>query len=361
MQIVLLTTCISLQAASLDFTKEELESRWAARIQMLLDEGKLPLIDMETSLRKEHIEDYFPKALSKFDEYGIAMMSADGYQRPKDGSKGYRWSDYIIELVNEYPDYFIPTANGGTNKNWLKQKGGKSKHFIDQMEEEINSGKYYSMGEFDFRHYMSSHQCKAGKHNRDNDIPLDGKNGHRVFQLSSDTGVPFVIHLEPEDHALASLEKMLKNYPKAKVIVAHFGQIRHPEKQRRFTPEYARHLLSTYPNLYYDLANGHPNRKYKCAGPSNREVLIGDTVIWEGDHGNQRKKLKPEYKQILADFSHRFVFASDYGSGRPPLELMLEKKSKNFHLIVRDLPDAAKHDIAYKNAWYLLTGRIWDG
>ncbi len=56
---------------------------------------------------------------------------------------------------------------------------------------------------------------------------------------------------------------MLAAYPKAKVIVAHFTHIRHPEKQRRFTPDYVRHLLSTYPNLYYDLANGHSNRKCK--------------------------------------------------------------------------------------------------
>jgi hypothetical protein len=27
--------------------------------------------------------------------------------------------------------------------------------------------------------------------------------------------------------------------------------------------------------------------------------------------------------------------------------------------IIRDLPEAAKHNIAYRNAWHLLTGRAW--
>ncbi len=297
-----LLVSICIHASDLQLSRDELEARWAARIQNMLDQGKLPLIDMETSIRQQHVRDYIPDELPAFDEYGIAIMSADGYQRPKDGSKGYRWSYYILDLVNKYPDYFIPTANSGTNKNWLKQKGGKPRDFIDQMINEIRSGKYYSMGEFDFRHYMSNHQCKTGRYDRDNDIPLNGENGHRVFQLSSDTGVPFIIHLEPEDHALIVLEEMLRKYPNAKVIVAHFGQLRHPEKQKKFTSEYVRYLLSTYSNLYYDLATGHPNRKYRCAGPNNRDVLAGDTVIWKRDHRNQRSTLKSEYKEILTQF-----------------------------------------------------------
>jgi predicted TIM-barrel fold metal-dependent hydrolase len=344
----------------LKYSRAELEAQWRARIQSLLDQGKLPKIDMETSIRQEQVADYIPDAFETMDELGIALFAFDGYQRPKDGSRGYRWSYYIRDLVIRYPDRFVPTANSGTNPNWLREKGGAKKHFIDQMEKHVRAGIYAHMGELDFRHYMSKRQCRDGRTERDSDIPLNGENGHRVFKLSAETGVPFVIHLEPDDHALDALEEMLAAYPKAKVIVAHFGLLRHPEIQKRFTPEYVRKLLSTYPNLYYDLANTYPNNKYKCAGPSNDGVLVGDTVLWEGGEGSQTDTVKAEWRAILTDFSDRFVFATDYVGRPPPLPRFLHKRDTDFNRVVRDLPDSAKHNIAYKNAWKLLTGKEWN-
>ncbi len=348
------------EPTQLKYSRAELETHWRGRIQAQLDQGKLPKIDMETSIKEDQAADDIPSIFETMDRLGIALSAFDGYQRPKDDSAGYRWSSYIIDLVNRYPDRIVPTANGGTNPNWLKQKGGNATDFIDQMEKFVRAGVYVHMGEFDFRHYQSSTQCQKGDRERDVAIPLDGENGRRVFKLSEETGVPFVIHLEPEDAPLQQLETMLKTHPKAKVIVAHFGQVRHPEIQKRFTPETVRHLLSSYPNLYYDLATGQPNRKYKCAGPSNSATLIGDTALWDGGEGSQTDTVKPAWRAILNDFSDRFVFATDYGGGRPRLPRFLDDKAANFDRIVRDLPDAAKHNIAYKNAWKLLTGKSWN-
>lgn len=349
------------QTDELKLTRAVLEDRWRVRIQGFLDQGKLPLIDMESSLEQAQVDEFVPGVLDTFDELAIAVMVADGYQREKDGSQGYRWSNYILDLVNAHPDAFAPVANGGTNPNWLAEKGGKAKDFIDQMEAHIRTGTFASMGEFDFLHYMSSSQCKNNRTDRDSSIPLNGENGHRLFKLAAETGVPFSIHLEPEDRALDALEEMLASYPKAKVIIAHFGQIRHPEVQTRFTPAYVRHLLSTYPNLWYDLATGEPNRTYKCAGANNSDVLKGDTVLWKGSPGLQTAELHPDYKDILSTFSDRFVFATDYGGGRKALPAYLREKHENFMRIIKDLPIEAQHDIAYRNAWRLLTGRAWGG
>ena len=208
------------------------------------------------------------------------------------------------------------------------------------------------MGEFEFRHYMSAHQCRQNRLDRDVDLPIDGPNGHRLFKLSQETGIAFVIHNEPEDAALAGLEKMLKAYPKAKVVVAHFGQKRHPDRQTRFTPDYVRHLLTAYPNLYYDISTGEPGRVYKCSG-------VEDVDLWRHEDGVQRPRLAPAYKALLTDFSTRFVAGLDYGGGRPPLPSYIKARAANVRLIVRDLPDKAKHDIGYRNAWRLLTGREW--
>jgi predicted TIM-barrel fold metal-dependent hydrolase len=286
------------------------------------------------------------------DNLGIALIAFDGYQAPRENKKqkGYRWGYYIHEIVNAYPDRFILATNGGTNKNWLLQKNS----FVSQTEEHVRSGDYFIMCEFDFRHYMSGHQCKAGRTDRDGDISINSENGRRIFALSEETGIAFVIHNEPEDRPLAELEAMLTLYPKAKVIWAHFGQIRHPEKESKFTPALVRRLLSAYPNLYFDISTGYPGRGYKC----NKNIL--DTVIWQDSIlGSQKNTLKPEYKTIFTEFSNRFVAGTDYGGGRNTLLVFLSDKVKNIRLIMRDLPDEAKHNIAYRNAWFLLTGKPW--
>ena len=341
------------EPVALKHERGSLEKIWRERVQSFLNRGVIPLIDLESSLQRSDGENYLPAAMKIMDEVALALIAFDGYQAPKkEGAEeggGYRWGYYIHEIVNTHPDRFILAANGGTNPNWLKQ----GEDFITQVEKHVRSGQYPIMGEFDFRHYMSAHQCRQNRTDRDNDIPLNSENGHRLFRLSQETGVAFVIHLEPEDAPLAALEEMLRAYPKAKVIVAHFGQIRHPERQKQFGPALLRRLLSSYPNLYCDISTGHPGRRYAC----NYKVL--DTVLWESNVMGQTNTLKPEYKAILSDFSTRFVVGTDYGGGRPPLPEFLLKRVTNIRLILRDLPDAAKHDIGYRNAWRLLTGKPW--
>ena len=85
-----------------------------------------------------------------------------------------------------------------------------------------------------------------------------------------------------------------------------------------------------------------------------------DTVLWENSGVSQTDALRPEYKAILSEFSTRFVVGTDYGGGRPPLPGFLRDRVANLRLILRDLPEPAKHNIGYRNAWFLLTGRHWE-
>jgi len=358
LMFIMFASGVTAEPVDVKYSRSDLQAKWKQRVQSVLDNGKIALIDLESSLKRKDAEQYLEAALTIMDDLGVALIAFDGYQAPKtqDHQKnaGYRWGYDIHDVVNVHPDRFILGSNGGTNENWLNQKGGAPKHFIDQTEVQVRSGDYPIMGEFDFRHYLSGHQCKSGHTNRDSDIPLNGENGHRLFKLSQETGVAFVIHLEPEDAPLAALEEMLRTYPKANVIVAHFGQIRYPGKESRFGPKLVRRLLSTYPNLYYDISTGRPGRMYSCNGN------VIDTVIWQ-DTGprSQKETLKPAYQDILTRFSDRFVVGTDYGGGRAPLPTYLKKRIKNIRLILRDLPDQAKHNIAYRNAWKLLTGKAW--
>lgn len=340
-------------SVAIKFDRQEIEHNWRARIKSILDQGKIPSIDLLSFLPRQNGDDVLRRTMKVMDDLGVALISFAGYPAPKDGSRGYRWGYFIHRIVNQHPDRFILTTNKGSNRNWWQQKGGRKRHFIDQLEQQVRSGDYPFVGQIEFRHHMSNAQCKAGKTHRDIDIPLNGSNGHRVFRLSAETGIPFSIHLEPENRPLDALEEMLAAYPQAKVIVSHFGQLRHPERQKRFGPKLVARLLAAYPNLYFDLSTGEPGRTYRCTG-------VLDTVIWkDGLFGGQTDTLKPEYRKVLTMFSDRFVVGFDYGPLNRQSATYLRKRIRNIRLIMRDLPDEAKHKIGYRNAWRLLTGKSW--
>ncbi|MBG0775840.1 MAG: amidohydrolase family protein [Desulfovibrionaceae bacterium] len=336
-------------------TREATETLWRARIQSFLDRGVIPLIDMESSLPNEVADGDLGPALRAMDKEGVALMVCDGYQAEKDGaSKGYRWGYAVSRAANRHPDRLVQATNGGTNPNWTSGKGGRPNDFIDQTEVQARSGDYPILAEFEFRHYQSSQQCKKGRTDRDVNQPLDGANGQRLFALSQETGLAVLIHLEPEDACIDALERTLAAYPGARIIACHFGQIRHPGRQTRFGPELVRRLLSTYPNLYYDLSVGEPGRRYACTDRL-------DTVLWAdaGAFGEQSDRLKPDYAKVLTDFSDRFVAGFDYGGGRAPLPGFIAARAANIRLILAGLPAPVRHAISYGNAWRLLTGKAW--
>jgi len=341
------------EPVELAHARPQLEEGWRARIQSFLDRGMVPLVGMLSFFPRENGDAVVRMTNRVMDEEGVALLCLGGYKASEEGGRGYRWGYFIHEVVNAHPDRYVLGTNKGGNSNWWQQKAGKSRHFIDQLEAHVRGGDYPFISQVEFRHYMSNAQCKRGRHDRDIDIPINGSNGHRLFQLSSETGVPFAIHLEPEDRPIDALEEMLAQYPKAKVIWTHFGQIRHPDKQQRFGPALVERLLKTYPNLYFDISTGEPNRRYQCG----EHVL--DTVIWESDNGGQRDVLKPAYKAILTNHSDRFVTGLDYGPANRQSADFFRRRVANIRLIIRDLPDAAKHNIGYRNAWSLLTGRAW--
>ncbi len=340
------------EPVALKLSRAQLEARWHARLQSFLDKGVVPLVDMESTISRQQAKDYLydPGVQATMDALGIGLVAFDANQAPAGdgGPEGYRWGYHMHEAVNAFPDRYVLVANSGTALNWRLQK----EDMITQMEAQVRSGQYPLMGEFEFRHYVSQGECKDKRFDREVNISLDSPNGQRLFALGQQTGVPFLIHNEPEDERLDTLEAMLAQYPKAKVIQAHFGQLRAPAHQTRWTPAYVRHLLGSYPNLYFDLSVGEPGRVYRC-----QNVSVMDTAIWAKSTLGQSDTLDAEYRAILTDFSDRFVAGMDYGGGRPPLARFWQERAKNLRLIIRDLPPEAQHNIAYRNAWKLLTGR----
>ena len=358
---LILALSLSAQAdtTTLIFSRNDLEKRWQNRITSFLNKNQIPKIDLETSLSENHLNQFIPDIFPYYDQLGIAITVPDGYGKKGSSKSRYIWSDYITKLVNKYPSRFATATNGGTNKNWLDQRQDKHS-YIYQLEQEVKSGQYFALGEIDFKHYMSNEQCSKGKYHRHSEISLDSELGNRIFKLSSDYNLPLLIHLEAEDKQFSELKKMLKKYPKSNVVVAHFGQLRQPEKQQYFNPLNIEKLLKENTNLFFDLAVGQPNRKYKCSGANLDKTITGDTVLWETKNGRQTTKIDKEWLSLISKFSDRFVFSSDFGGSRGDLRKFLKKKVNTFELIISDLPLEAKHNISYRNAWRLLTGREWE-
>ncbi len=120
------TPAIGEQPVEIKYSSQEIEAKWQARIQSLLDKGVIPLIDFLSFLPRKNGDDVLGWTTKVMDETGVALISFSGYPAKKGNKrKRYGWGYYIQEIVNRHPDYFILTTNKGGNFNWWAQKGNK--------------------------------------------------------------------------------------------------------------------------------------------------------------------------------------------------------------------------------------------
>ena len=159
--------------------------------------------------------------------------------------------------------------------------------------------------------------------------------------MSEKTGLAFQIHYEIEDELLPPLESMLEKYPKAKVIWCHLAQIRYIERASRYNPAYVESLIKRFPNLYFDTAFGDADSIYPLSGQHHARV-------WARDGS-----LKPEWRDLIVAHSERFLSALDLGGDRMYQIVEYDRKHRIF---LKQLPESARHQVAYGSAWTLLFG-----
>jgi hypothetical protein len=103
-------------------------------------------------------------------------------------------------------------------------------------------------------------------------VPIDSAAGEKLFAFSEKSGLSFQIHYEVEDALLPPLEKMLKKYPRAKVIWCHLAQVRYQGRASKYDARYVETLINAYPNLYFDLAFGSKDSLYPCSNEYHARV-----------------------------------------------------------------------------------------
>lgn len=306
--------------------KEQLAA-FSNSIRQIQSTGTTPIIDAEF-----HYDGgmNMGKILDNMKKNGVALTWLCPNER--DGSAA------SLRMNTVYPDAIVPTTVGGDGPLWH----GNDTTFIIKLDNDVRSGNYYAMGEFEARHYPSN------TNNRDVHKSLESPDFQTLFQASGDTGIPFMIHHEAEDAMLPELERMLAKYPKAKVIWCHFGRNRNPLTWTKFTtPDTAREYLKTYPNLYFDLIQSPPGSLYQTGYP--------DGIMY--DTSRNPAVLKPEWKAVIEDFPDRFILGTDMNGGRFN---SYDQVITIFRKII--LPSFSKETsekIAYKNAWKLMTGEEW--
>jgi hypothetical protein len=320
-------------------TREESIRTWSGRIRRILSQGTVPIIDPEATYW--HAID-IKFIVREMDRLGVAQVAF--------APKFFLGSATSLELHQRYPEYFIPTTADGSSWHWDRQP----QEFIDQVIAEFKSGKYFMMGEYEIRHYPSPIPGSSGQMHMDRDItvPWDTKALHDLFRFSEEYRVAFLIHYEIEDALLPQLEKMLASYPGAQVIWAHLGQIRYPNRAKRYGPDYVESLISRFPNLYFDLGGMvWPGHVYPGSGARDNTLF---EFTGSPPYGGY---LKREWRDLLNIRPERFLAATDMNGERWPMFPKIIDRFRN--LILGQLSERARHLIAYQNAWKLIAADSW--
>lgn len=310
-------------------------SGYAGEIRRVLASGELPIIDVE-----HHWGGKLPASelIAKMDRNGVALTWLG--QNEKHGSAR------ALAEAQAFPTRLVPATIHGDGPRWH----GRDMSLLDELAKDAKSGRYFALGEFEARHYVSS------TNSRDVHLPVDSPSFAAVFTVAEETGLPMLLHHEAEDALLPELERMLERHPKARVIWCHVGRNRDRSTWTRIsTPEGVREFLRKYPNLYFDLNQAKPGSRHR--GTNQVDSVLFDSDPSKGGDNQPDARLNAKWQELLEEFPERFVIGTDVNTGRfDSYSRVIETFRR---LVLARLSRPAAEAIAYKNAWLLMSGQEW--
>lgn len=304
---------------------------WRSRIEAILRRDRVPIIDVQATYIANQTN--AAKIIGFMNDLDVAQIVFAAAAAPDSAPS--------FDLHRANPAYVIPASNSGEFPRWWTDP----QKFVDGVARDLATGRYYMMGEHEFRHYPSPEQVDAGLTQRDITVDISGAGGQALFKLSEETGFAFQIHYEIEDDLLPALEMMLARYPRAKVIWCHLAMIRYPDRAAAYGPAYVTGLIEKFPGLYFDLASPPGQNIYKPSGAR-------DGTLFEPGSSS----LRADWKAVIEKYPTRFLTASDY---RPPVEQNYPRAIGHQRNILEQLSANARQRVAFKNAWSLIAGTEW--
>ncbi|PKN07788.1 MAG: hypothetical protein CVU73_10250 [Deltaproteobacteria bacterium HGW-Deltaproteobacteria-8] len=308
---------------------------YAAEIRRALAAGELPIIDVEHHWGGKLS---VSELTEKMDKNSVALTWL--------GQNEKRGSAHALVEAAKFPTRLVPTTIHGDGPRWH----GRDMNLLDELASDAKSGRYFALGEFEARHYVSS------TNNRDVHLPVDSPSFEAVFTIAEQTGLPMLLHHEAEDALLPELERMLTAHPKAHVIWCHVGRNRNRSTWTRLpTPDGVREFLLKYPNLSFDLNQAKPGSRHR--GTNQVDAVLYDTDPSKGGDNQPDAKLNAKWQELLEEFPERFVIGTDVNTGRFDNYTQVIQTFRR--LVLARLSKATAERIAYKNAWKLMSGAEW--
>ena len=168
---------------------------------------------------------------------------------------------------------------GFQQKGWLAQDS----EFIDDVERNLDTGRFQWMGELLLRHYGVP-ELDADSYDFSPDTDLF----RRVLDLSARYGVPLTVHHESEQETRGLFKEVLIGHPEAIVVWAHWCG--------RSTADEAREFLEELPNLHCDTGASGVSRRYG----REKNPLFVSQLVWD-----------PDWRDLIEEMPDRFLFAVD--------------------------------------------------
>jgi len=321
--------------------RRQLLSGYRSAILRARQRWRLPIIDVEHHWGTGRGVPAFPVSdlLARMDENGVALTWLGVNESMGDAAS--------LQECAKAPDRLVPTIMHGDGRRWH----GRDSALFRELDKDVRSGDYFAMGEFEARHYVSN------TNSRDVHTPVNSEGFETVFRASQETGLPFLLHHEAEDRLLPELEQMLARFPGAKVVWCHVGRNRDPDTWTRFPrAEGVREFIRKYPNLYFDVLQAGSQSLFP---PNKIFGAVRESVLYAQSQSPVPgpAQLRPEWRQLFNDHADRFVLGSDINTGRWSNYSDVMGRLRNS--ILADLPLDKAESIAYKNAWFLMTGERW--
>jgi len=211
-----------------------------------------------------------------------------------------------LETSAQYPGRFVTfvdTPDSPQPSAWLTQ--GQS--FVTSAETQLNTGKYYGIGEANLRYYGGSNYPPGTP---DIYVAPDTPLWLQLVDLSARYHVPISFHFVPDNAvANAAFERMSSHNKDATLIWAHLGF-----NNMTLDSATLNDYLLQYPNLYLDTA-GIQNMQNPLPQPNSNWALLADS-----SHNGQ---LNEEWRSFFETWNSRILFGSDAGGGSNSLERWL--------------------------------------
>ena len=184
----------------------------------------------------------------------------------------------VLDIAEELPGRVIPGI-GFQQAGWLAQEP----EFIDDVERNLDTGRFQWMGELLLRHYgVPELDADAYDFSPDTDL------FRRVLDLSARYRVPLTVHHESEQETRELFKEVLIDHPEAIVVWAHWCG--------RSTADEAREFLEQLPNLHCDTGASGVSRRYG----REKNPLFVSQLVWD-----------PDWRDLIEEMPDRFLFAVD--------------------------------------------------